>query len=163
MDIDYSHSIVERDNAVTIAKGIAIILMVLGHSCTRTFGEHYVNLFHMPLFFFFSGFFFKDEYLHDVKSFLIRKAKGIYWPWCKWGLLFLLFHNVFFKLHIYSDCVQYQGVVSYLYGFKEFFEKGFRIVFGFHGQEQLLGGYWFLKTLFWSQFIVYITFRLTEK
>lgn len=40
-----------KDNSVSIAKGIAIILMVLAHTRFSEYGNYWINMFHMPLFF----------------------------------------------------------------------------------------------------------------
>ena len=45
-----------KDNSVSIAKGIAIILMVLAHTRFSEYGNYWINMFHMPLFFFFAGY-----------------------------------------------------------------------------------------------------------
>lgn len=49
----------DRNDIVSIAKGIGIIIVVLGHC---TFGYAWLSLFissfHMPLFFYLSGYFF---------------------------------------------------------------------------------------------------------
>lgn len=50
----------ERDLTIDITKGITIFLMVWGHSIFGTFAWEKIYLFHMPLFFFISGFFFKN-------------------------------------------------------------------------------------------------------
>ena len=55
-----------KDSSVTIAKGIGIILMVLGHSIGE-YGDYltpvrsFIYMFHMPLFFILSGFFYKPQ------------------------------------------------------------------------------------------------------
>lgn len=51
-----------RDRAIDIAKGIGIILMVIGHfnDLDRT-TSHLIYSFHMPLFFIFSGYFLKNK------------------------------------------------------------------------------------------------------
>lgn len=41
----------KRDNSVTIAKAIAIILMVMGHSGCPDGINHYLGMIRMPLFF----------------------------------------------------------------------------------------------------------------
>lgn len=48
-----------KDESVTIAKGIGIILMVIGHSGLDGYPTRLIYMFHMPLFFFLSGFCFK--------------------------------------------------------------------------------------------------------
>ena len=55
-----------KDSTVSISKALAIILMVLAHTRFSSLGNEVINLFHMPLFFFFSGYCFKDTYLKDL-------------------------------------------------------------------------------------------------
>lgn len=84
-----------KDNSVSIAKGIAIILMVLAHTRFSEYGNYWINMFHMPLFFFFAGYCFKDKYLEIPSDFVIKRFKGLYKPFVKWGLIFLVLHNLF--------------------------------------------------------------------
>ena len=77
----------------------------------------------------------------------------------KWSLLFLLFHNVFYYLNIYNGEYGFRGEVSYLYTWKEYAVRCIRIVLGLHGQEQLLGGYWFLPQLLYASIIGFFTIK----
>ncbi|MBS6411217.1 MAG: acyltransferase family protein, partial [Tannerella sp.] len=53
-----------RDITIDIAKGIAILLVVLGHLQNPI--NKYIYAFHMPLFFFLSGMFVKEMSLKDT-------------------------------------------------------------------------------------------------
>ena len=48
-----------RNENVSLAKGLGIILMVLGHTGFSYYGNGFIYMFHMPLFFFLSGYFLK--------------------------------------------------------------------------------------------------------
>ena len=149
-----------RDSGVTITKGLAIIFVVLCHSqcpdvILRTF-----PIFAMPIFFFMSGYCFKEKYLNETWTFAKKRVVGIYWPYVKWSLLFLLLHNVFFYLNIYSDEYGFQGRVSALYTVSDYLQHALSIVTKMSGHEQLLGGYWFLKLLFFGSFFFFFTVKL---
>lgn len=152
-----------RDSSVSIAKGIAIILMVLAHSRFSEYGNYWINMFHMPLFFFLSGYCFKEKYLDTPKDYIIKKVKGIYWPFVKWSLVFLLLHNIFFSLNIYNDLYGFRGAVSHLYALKGYGVHTFHIITRMSDNEQLLGGFWFLKTLFVTSIFGYAAIRLFRK
>lgn len=137
-----------RNPSVSIAKGIAIILMVTAHARCGLWWQYYINMFHMPLFLFMSGYCFKEVHLVDTKGFVIKKIKSIWWPFVKWQLVFLLLHNVFFILNIYSDEYGFGDKVSHQYGVVETLKNAFWIITTMSHGEQLLGGFWFLKTLF---------------
>lgn len=117
-------------------------------------------MFAMPLFFFMSGYCFKDKYLNDAKGYAIKRVTGIYWPYLKWSLLFLLFHNVFYHLNIYSDEYGFHGRTSVLYTATDFINKAISITTKMQGHEQLLGAYWFMKLLFVGSFIFYLTVKV---
>lgn len=144
-----------RNKEVSISKAIAIILMVLAHASIPVWGQRYINMFHMPLFFFFAGYCFKEKYLNKAWSFIKKKIKGIYCPFVKYGLFFLLLHNMFFYLNIYNGEYGFRGSVSEFYSIKEYAIHAVNIITRMSDQEQLLGGYWFLKTLFWASLIGY--------
>ena len=65
-----------RDSTIDIAKGICIFLMVLGHTYFYSWFNDRVYLFHMPFFFFVSGFFYstkKNLKDFEVTSFAVPK------------------------------------------------------------------------------------------
>ena len=152
-----------RNDAVSIAKGIAIILMVMGHAQCPLWLWSFIYMFHMPLFFFFSGFCFKKMYLDSPWIFAKKRVMGIYWPYVKWGIVFLLLHNVLFHLNIYNGEFGFRGEVSRLYDLGEYISIALSIVTRMKGEEQLLGAYWFLHTLFFGSFIFYLIIFICKK
>jgi fucose 4-O-acetylase-like acetyltransferase len=125
---------------INYAKAIGIILVVIGHSNSPL--SSYIYLFHMSLFFFISGFLYKDKYSENIKLQLINKLKTLYLPFVKYQIIFLFLHNLFLNLNIYS----YEfGAIKY-----DSFDYIKRIIniLLFGGSEQLLGGFWFITTLF---------------
>lgn len=129
----------QRNCAIDIAKAICICLMVIGHSGCPEYLNRFIYMFHMPCFFFISGWLLKDKYITDLKKGLFNKIKGSYYPFVKWSLIFLVFHNLLAGIHIYKDS----------YTLHEYLVKVIRI-FTMTGSEQLLGGYWFLISLCWA-------------
>jgi len=109
----------------------------------------------IAVFFFMSGYCFKEKYLSDAKTFTQRRISGIYLPYLMWSLLFLLFHNVFYHLNIYSDEYGFHGRTSVLYTASDYLDKAVSVATKMQGHEQLLGAYWFLKSLFVGSFIFY--------
>ena len=148
-----------RDDSISIAKAIAIMLMVLAHTYFSQYGNQWVNMFHMPLFFFFAGYCMKDKYLQTPIIFLQKRVSGLYKPFVKWCVIFLLLHNVFFYLNIYNGQLGYRGKVSHLYNLQEFLISFIHIVTRMSDNEQLLGGYWFLKSLFVGSLIGYLVIK----
>ena len=154
-----------RDNSISICKSIAIILMVLAHTNFSHFGSVLINMFHMPLFFFFSGYCIKKSYFDDPFKYLKRRVQGIYIPFVKWSMLFLLFHNIFFHIGIYNSSFggAHDGMTETVLSCKETLIRAFYILATLTQKEHLLGGYWFLHTLFFSSIISFIVLYSFQK
>lgn len=148
-----------RDNSVTIAKALAITLMVVQHSGCPIWLNHYVRIFIMPLFFFMSGYCFKTAYLDDFVTYLKRRIKGVYKPIVKWGSFFLILHNLFYLLNIYNN--QF-GAITKLYGVNDIIIKWLHVVFTMKDFEPLLGGYWFMNSLLWGSLFFFLSLKLLK-
>lgn len=129
----------ERDYSVDSVKGICIILMVIGHSGCPESLSRFIYLFHMPAFFFISGYLFNLKYIDNKRDFVLRRLKTLYLPFVLYSLLFLAFHNLLASIHVYAN----------EYGLSDFVYKSLKII-SLSGSEQLLGGLWFLKELLYS-------------
>lgn len=103
-----------KDNSISLCKGIAIICMVAGHSWINSPIEKGTRLFDMTMFFLLSGYCFKEKYLTNFSSFLIKRAKGLWIPYVKWGIISVLVHNTFLQLGVYSVDSE-SNPINYLY------------------------------------------------
>lgn len=133
---------VNKNNFIAIAKAIGIILMVIGHSGCPFIIRYFLYTFHMPLFFLCSGYFFKE--ISDGESlryFVKRKIKGLYFPYIKWSILFLLLHNIFCILNIYNSITH-----SHPYNCTDFFHQLIKAVI-MSDYELLIRPFWFVKEL----------------
>ena len=91
------HNKLSKKNRMTfidIAKGIAILLMVIGHSYSKTnFFLEWINSFHMPLFFIVTGILY--GMINEKKGCLTfnfkTKAINLLLPYFIWGTLIQLF------------------------------------------------------------------------
>ena len=141
------------NNDITYTKAVGILLMVLCHS--MFWDIPIVYMFHMPLFFLFSGYCLKEKYLDDPHQFIFRKIKGIWLPYVKYSVLFLLLHNVMYSLNIYNSNYGFKGQTSSIYSHGDVLNHLSEILMRMQGQEQLLGGYWFLRALFFGSLMAF--------
>lgn len=135
----------KRNKSMDIAKAIGIILVVIGHSDSPL--TSFVYLFHMPLFFFISGYFYKDEYSDKPLNLIIKRLKTLYVPFVAYEILFLLLHNIFLNINIYSNINNFGIQAVNFYNVKDFI-KGFAHILFFNRVEQLAAAFWFFTTLF---------------
>lgn len=88
---------IDRIEYIDQLKGLAIILVVMGHVCSFSFSidgtqfNYFYSSFHMPLFAFLSGIFaykgFKEWNNHELLIFFKKKAARIIIPFMCWGIL----------------------------------------------------------------------------
>lgn len=138
----------ERNDFWDYARGLGMVLVVLGH--TNFVGTSWIYLFHIPLFFIVSGALFSVS--SPLYTKILNKFKRLYLPNLKYGLIFLLLHNLFTGLYIYPKEASYT-ISDYLGGL-------IKIICG--GNEELGGAMWFLRALFFS-YLLYVCFSALYK
>ena len=140
----------KRDTTISVCKGIAIILMVIAHAEAPGRLCRFIFEFHMPLFFITAGYFFSLKYLNDEATFVKKRVKGLYWPFVKWSVFFLIIHNWMFDIGILNE--QYgneAGGVTHPYTWHQIQQNLWNIVTAMGGYDQFLcGAFWFFRGLF---------------
>lgn len=152
-----------RNHGVTIAKAMAIMLMVLGHSGSPDWMNNMLGIMRMPLFFLMSGYCFKSKYLDDGKLYLKKRVTGVYVPCVKWSIFFLLMHNVFCHIGFFdADFVSNPENAS-VFTISQILRRCATMFLFLVPNEQLVGGFWFLHDLFWGSVLFYFVLRLVKK
>lgn len=87
----------DRIEYIDIFRGCGIILMVMGHIWFGWYFDVFIHAFHMQMFFFLSGFFFKHMELSEVSLavFAKKKAKKLLLPYIVFGIFFYIIELVF--------------------------------------------------------------------
>ena len=132
-----------RNEIIDAAKGITIFLVVLGHLQSDICSKAIVLIAscHMPVFFFLSGLFFEHSYQkYDSRNFLIKKGKGLLWPYICWSLISFLVNAMLLILQKNS------------------------VVIGKEAFEIFLNArsVWFLMVLFLNNIVVWVIRKLTK-
>ena len=138
-----------RNRVISIARGICIVLMVIGHSGCPAYLRNLIYLFHMPLFFFASGYFCRPEQTlrGDDGSIglyrrVLRRFKRLYLPFILYGTAFLILHDSFLKMGLYSP--ELDGAA---YDFPAFMTVALKMFLKMDLPTRLMGGCWFLRSL----------------
>lgn len=76
---------------IDIAKGMAIFLMVCGHTSIPMSLSNWIWSFHMPLFFIVSGILFSPEHYQSFKEFMVKRCRTLLVPWIFFTLVLVLF------------------------------------------------------------------------
>lgn len=132
----------KRNELIDILKGIAICLIVLGH--TSFVGKTYIYLFHVAVFIIASGMFYngkKITTLNELIEFIKKKLLRLYVPYVIINIIYLSLNNILLDTHIYSiETHNYYNLTDY----------GINIVkiLLFRGVTELGGATWFLHLLF---------------
>ena len=102
-----------RIDWIDAAKGIGILLVIIGHSGINVFLEKWIYSFHLPLFFILSGYLF--SYDDNFKEFLRKKIKTIVVPYFTLGIPMLAFDGLAYYImgeYTFSDILIH--IVDYI-------------------------------------------------
>lgn len=151
----------QRDSLMSIVKGMAIILMVAGHAEGGDMLVRFIYLFHMPVFFIAAGYFFSRTSLDAPWRFCMKRVRGLYFPFVKWALLFLVLHNVLFYFGILNETYgNWTGGVTHPYTLHSFFQRLVHIIFSMAGYDEFMAGaFWFFRALLVTS-VGYVLLRL---
>ena len=154
-----------RNRVIDICKGIAIILMVIGHCETPTWMVSWVYLFHMPLFFMAAGYFFSRRNLDQPWDFCVKRFKGLYVPFVKWSIFFLLIHNLLFKVGILNEQYgNWEGGVTHPYTLQQGLQRLVNIIFSMAGYDEFMAGaFWFFRALLVSSIVFLVLYLLLDR
>ena len=86
------------DNKVNVLKALAIMIIVSGHLEFSLIPMFPPYSFHLALFFFISGYLFKEVYLEKVQEFVVKKVKSLLVPYYLYIAFYLLVTIVIAKL-----------------------------------------------------------------
>lgn len=132
-----------RNKTIDIARGLAIILMCIGHAYCPRILQDFIYMFHMAFFFITSGYFFnKEKSITQPWEFIVKRIKGLYIPFVTWGISFTFLHNIFLDLKLLTP-------ESHYYDIKETLWKAFTTNTRFITTEEMMGPYWFFSCLFY--------------
>lgn len=135
----------ERLQWIDISKGLGIIFVVLGHymqTLHLNFGEVYTDIFfwiysfHMPLFFFLSGFVYKD---YEIKIFLKKKIRGLLLPVIVFSCIYTLY-----KIFVIKENINWIEALLCK-------------------SNSYIHLYWFVWTLLWTQVIYYLLDKIIRR
>lgn len=93
---------IKRINWIDIAKAFGIIIVLAYHACPEGYIKNFLWQMHMPFFAFLSGIVYSKKYSSDIYMLLLfvkKRIETIYIPFVSYSLVFLVFHNFFYKIN----------------------------------------------------------------
>lgn len=140
----------KRKTYIDIAKGIATILVIIGH-CNYTNSKlvAWLYTFHMPLFFIINGMFISPDKCQSLKEFVKKKAKSLIIPY------FIL------SIPTYICSIGIEILKIRAIDFKYIFNRFIGIFIAWRKTE-FDNGMWFLLALLLSDILVYLIIKKIE-
>lgn len=129
---------------IDYARGIGIILMVMGHI---GFGErfyHYIHAFHMPVFFVMSGYLYREK--ESLKQEILKKVKQLIVPYISIGA----FHYAFWLLIHHGENNLTEPLINLLW-------------VNTNTNMPIAGALWFLTCLFFVDIIFMLVDRYMKR
>ena len=154
-----------NNTTISVCKALAIIGMVIGHADPPYKLLAFIYLWHMPLFFIASGYFFKKSYLTDELTFIKKRIKALYVPCVKWSLIILLLNPLFFWTGFLNE--QYgnpDGGVTHPLNLRQGIQHAVGIIFTMSNYDVfLLSAFWFFRALLVGSIAYLVIFKLLTK
>ena len=139
----------KRDKAIDILKGIGILFVILGHM-NQVIPINlliYIYSFHMPLFFYISGYLYKEKYQEmSFKDYFKKRLNQLLYPY----LTFSIINFVWILIKNHSIQILAKCFISLLYS-NYIFETNY------------IGAVWFLLCLFVVEIMYYIIQKYFKK
>lgn len=148
-----SLKITDMNNRITwidFAKGIGMILVIMGHGIPSEIFSMYLHAFHMPLFFIISGYLTKDVSEKTVGKVIRGKAKALLIPYSFFGVFTYIFWLVLYWQDIAAGIENGLSPLLHLLWINS---TGLKIS----------GEFWFLTALFFASIIFDVLKRKTNK
>ena len=148
------NQLINRIHWVDIYKGLAIILMILGHTSSPI--NNYIYLFHMSAFFFISGYTTNFE-KYTFTQYLNKKFVSLIVPYLSINIIYFIFHYILELLKIstfiYDPSTDLKlspiRIINYLTSFTS--------------TDPLGGATWFLVTLFEVSIFCFVLTKIVKK
>lgn len=105
----------KRIEAIDIAKGIGIFLVVIGHFINmNSYPGRVIYSFHMPLFFFLSGICFNEKKYATLQELFGNRARTLLWPCFCFTITISLFQSVLISIPFCSLRQELPGALWFL-------------------------------------------------
>lgn len=132
---------------IDLARGVAIILVVLAHVPIPHTLKSYIYSFHLPLFFVLSGFLLYGRMDMPAEKFIVKRIKGLVLPYFIFSFIDILFWALVNGAHRESINLQLNGTL---------------LAIRTSPLTVHNSALWFLTSLFVSELAVYGIYRLTK-
>lgn len=115
-------------------------MMIMGHVWFGAWFDRFIHGFHMPMFFFISGFLFRDRPESELKTFayIRRKVRKLLLPYCIWGSVFY---------------------IIWMYRGNKGWEPLWHLFFDNTSGLPIAGALWFLTAIFGTEVIYFLLNR----
>lgn len=135
-----------RLHCIDILRGIAIFLVVFGHVTRNATIHDWIFSFHVPIFFFISGFLFLPERYPRFLGFLGKKARALLVPYLLFAAVSLVYYWAFEVRIRPIDIPFWKTVWGVVYG-------------SYTPNLYFNGALWFLPTLFSAEVLFWVLAR----
>jgi fucose 4-O-acetylase-like acetyltransferase len=129
-----------------ILRAFGVLGVVIVHASSPAWLSGLITPWYLGVFFFASGYTYKDEYTTHPWTLAKKRFFSLYVPLVCWQMAYMLLHNVFFDMSILSDKVGYLSSVSHRYTLPDFLGTT-RAILTMRGGEDMGGALWFVVAL----------------
>ncbi len=134
---------------VDVAKGIGIICTIIGHTFTGTMTARVIYTFHMPMFFFISGYLYHEKKTKDLFAKSVKRLLVPYFTTCLCFLGYYVIDKILTdNIDIIAKGLRLHGLAA-LYGIG----SNSKMTISFLPDIRIVGVLWFLVAMFVAQIV----------
>ena len=145
-----------RQKWIDVAKGIGLILVVIGHSNPPDWLKLIISSFHMPLFFFLSGYVYHERIYNNTHHYATRLKKDFVRLIIPYLITVLL-------IGFFLQIIQSQGKTGYYDSIADLCKSALFGSGSSFNDIKLIGEIWFLLAMFWARRIMDALFLCANK
>lgn len=138
------------NNKINLLKAFAIILVIAGHLGIQIIPLFSIFSFHMALFFFISGYLFKEEHLDNISNYIKKKFKSLLVPFYLYNIIYLIISRLI-SMHTGITLAAKINILNYVI-----------LPFVINTQIEFLNSLWFVTQLFVSLVFFIISYKILK-
>lgn len=134
-------------------KFFGILYLLIWHTAIRGLNVFVISFF-LQMFFFVSGYFYKEIYSDNPLVFIRKRLKTLYVPFVVYCLILLALNNLFVDIYVYSKqmYLPFNAILKHLIG-----------ILTLESNLQLSGAMWFVSSLFLSSVLFCVISAVLKK
>lgn len=132
---------------IDYVRGLAMVLVIAGHVNFGHIFSNFIHLFHIPIFYYISGYLFNGLKQISFQSFISKKINSLIIPYLFFGICHVLLFYILVKIGFYTFPKHSWYYYLFLLNTSDC---------------QIMGIQWFLTSFFWMHIFIFFIYKISK-